>query len=159
MTCDPTKHFLPDYHHWVDISLRVEGAIKVPIRRVQRIAQWTGDPPFRIVTCTWAHFDEQGPLTQEKFNEDLAAAVVSLTDAINAYDEFLAYPITYQPPTTEGRAYHDWTGAAYPFDLRAIIDYDPQIPHNEDILSGLKFHLSTLISAESTINGVRPHAS
>ena len=155
MTCDPTKHFLPDYHHWGDISGRIERAIKVPIRRVPHVPQWTGDPPFLVYSCSWSHLDVQGPLTEEWFNHQLDGAILDFAGDINKHEEFVAYPITHKPPTTEGRAYHDWIGAAYPFDLRVVIDYDTNIavPNTEELFSGLKFHISTLISTDMKHHG------
>lgn len=159
----PSQHFLPAYHHWGDVSSRVEAAIKVPIRRVPHVPQWTGDPPFLVYSCGWMHLNRQGALTEEKFQADLAGAIIDFTNDINSHAEFIAYPITHVPPETEGKAFHDWIGAAYPFDLRAIIMYDENIQIGQpgasdyDMDAGLKFFLNTLISPEMTKNvGVNP---
>lgn len=152
MTFQPTDHFLPDYHHWGDVSTRLEEALTVPIRRVPHVRQWVGDKPFHVFGCSWHHLDDHGALTQEKFNRDLDGAILDLARGLNRFEEFLAYPITHQPPTTHGRAHHDWIGGAYPFDLRAIIDYDTHIQRpgaGTELCSGLRFHLMTLISSES----------
>lgn len=150
----PTDHFLPDYHHWGDISSRLEHAIKVPIRRVQRVP-WVETAPYLVYVCSWWHLNAQGALTQEKFNADLSLAIEDFSNDMNTYEEFLAYPITYDPPATDGRAYHDWIGAAYPFDVRVIIDYDTsiQIDGLEELQAGLKFHITTLISKDMVKRG------
>ena len=144
-----TEHFLPDYHHWGDVSTRVEEAITVPIRRVPHVAQWTGDPPFDVLACSWQHTNEQGILTQRRFERELTGAIEDFTNTINRLGEFKAYPLTYSPPTVQGVAYHDWKGGVYPFDLRAVVTLDEQIEVGEDeVDSGLKFHLVTLIEKE-----------
>jgi hypothetical protein len=142
-------HFLPDYHHWGNISGRVEEGLKalgVPIRRVPRATQWTGDPPFLVFGCTWHHRNSQGVLTQAKFDADLNGAIADFCQGLAEQGEFLAYPITHKPPSVEGIAYHDWCGAAYPFDLRVIITLDHNIPAGDDMVeTGLTFNILTLI--------------
>lgn len=145
-------HFLADYHHWGEITSRIESALTIPIRRVKRIQQWTGDPPFLVFGCTWHHRNSQGVLTQEKFNADLAGSIQDFATEMNHYKEFLAYPITHKPPIVQGIAYHDWTGAVYPFDIRAVITLDEAIPdpHEEGVIeTGLTFSILTLISSKS----------
>jgi len=151
-----TDHFLPDYHHWGEITSRIEDKMTVPIRRVKKVAQWTGDPPFLTFGCTWSHPNCDGVFTEEMFQDNLVSAVESFANTANEYAEFLAYPITYKPPTVEGIAYHDWCGAIYPFDIRATIMFDENVSTGEiddetgvefkDV--GLSFAILTLISAE-----------
>ena len=146
-----TEHFLADYHHWGEPTAEIEKHLTIPVRRVPRIPAWVGDPPFIVFGCTWHHRNSQGPLTQEKFNADLAGAIVDFANELNHYEEFLAYPITHVPPTVQGIAYHDWCGAVYPFDIRAMITLDESIPvpdEEDTIETGLTFNLLTLLSAE-----------
>lgn len=145
-----TEHFLADYHHWKEPTLALEELIKVPIRRVPKVNQWVGDPPFHVFGCTWHHRNSQGPLTREKFEADLEGAIKDLAAELNHYEEFLAYPITHTPPVVLGIAYHDWCGAVYPFDLRATIILDEAIPVGEgdEVEAGLTFNLLTLISRD-----------
>lgn len=152
-----SEHFLADYHHWGEPTAEIEKLLTLPIRRVQHVAQWTGDPPFLVFGCTWHHRNSQGPLTQEKFEEDLKGAVKDFAAELNHYDEFLAYPITHKPPVVQGIAYHDWTGAAYPFDVRAVITLDEAIPVTsgklDEVETGLTFNLLTLISRDMKPKG------
>jgi len=143
-----TEHFLPDYHHWGDMTTRIEELITVPIKRVPKALNWVkAEPPFVVMTCSWFHLNIHGPLTQEKFDKDLEGAILDFTNEINAIGEFAAYPITHKPPTVQGIAYHDWIGGIYPFDIRVVIALDEQIQVNEEVIeAGLKFHISTLLS-------------
>jgi hypothetical protein len=146
-----TEHFLADYHDWKEPTAALEELIEVPIRRVAKADQWVGDPPFLVFGCTWHHRNSQGPLTKEKFEADLAGALADFAREVNAHEEFIAYPITHVPPTVLGIAYHDWTGAAYPFDLRAVMTLDEAIPvpgEVDTIEAGLTFNLLTLISRD-----------
>lgn len=146
---DMTKHFLPDYGDWGDISTRIEQGLKaleVPYRRVQKVEQWTGEPPFNVFYCKWHHRNSQGPLTAEKFQEDLTGAIADFVHGLKREGEFRAYPITHKPPVVQGIAYHDWCGGAYPFDIRAIITLDESIPVDEDTVeTGLTFNITTLL--------------
>lgn len=146
-----SKHFLPDYDDWGDPTIEIEKHLKVPVQRVKHVPQWTGDPPFHILGCTWHHRNSQGPLTEEKFRRDMAGAYADLAAELNHYERFLAYPITYRPPVVVGVAYHDWTGAAYPFDIRTITTLDHNIPAEGDTVeTGLTFNIITLISAQNS---------
>lgn len=163
---DMTQHFLADYHNFGEPTAVIEKHLTIPIRRVPHVAQWTGDPPFLVFGCTWHHRNSQGPLTQEKFDADLAGAIADFARVMNSHEEFLAYPITHIPPSTVGIAYHDWCGAAYPFDIRAMIVLDEAIPCDDEktgggpesegyptIETGLTFNLLTLISKDTKPRG------
>jgi hypothetical protein len=154
----PDQHFLPDYHDCGDLNGMLEKLITVPIKRVKAklISELVGNtkPPFQIFACTWFHVDANGALTREEFERQRDGALEDMAKGINELGEFRAYPVTHFPPTTYGRAYHDWAGIEYPFDLRFVISYDTDIDtglkddDGEPILaSGLKFFLMTLIEA------------
>lgn len=148
-----TEHFLPDYHHWGDITGRIETGLRtfeVPFKRVPKIHRWGDEkPPYNVFGCTWHHCNHQGALTKEKFDKDLEGAIGDFVNGLRAEGKFLAYPITHHPPTTFGMAYHDWVGAAYPFDIRVVIALDENIPVGEDeVDAGLKFHITTLLKSE-----------
>lgn len=156
----PTDHFIPDHAAWGEPTTFLEDLVTVPIRRVKHVPSWTGDPPFLVYSCGWHHFNSQGALTEEKFKKDVEGALRDLARDINTHEVFLAYPITHVPPVTENKAFYDWIGAAYPFDLRAVVMYEEIIPIMEGNISkvdddgdpiydsGFKFFLNTLISTE-----------
>lgn len=151
--CVAAEHFLPDLDDCGDLNARMAKLIEVPIRRVEsKLIKSNDDLPYEVLACTWYHYDDHGPLTEAKFNEDLDGAMAHLATFIDERGEFRAYPFTIFPPTSYGRAYHDWVGDDYPFDLRLIIEYGQINPNEEapeeldpmNIVYGLKFHLSTL---------------
>jgi len=141
-------HFLPDYPDWGEPTAEIEKLLEIPVRRVQREFLYR-DPPFFVFGCTWHHGNSKGVLTEERFQQDLRGAIADFAREMNHYEEFLAYPITHKPPVVQGVAYHDWTGAIYPFDIRAVITLDESIPvDGETVEAGLTFNLLTLISKE-----------
>jgi len=159
--CPATDHYIPKYESFEDVHLRVEEAITVPIRRVPKAFAFSeNDPPFHVFACSWYHLHNWGPLTETKFKADLADGVKQFARGLNAEGEFRAYPMTHKPPTTQGVAYWDWCGGAYPFDLRAVVSFDSTIMvdengqeverYSEDALveAGFRFNLVTLTGKE-----------
>lgn len=153
MILDRKNFFLPDKDDWNEPVWALGDLLTVPVFRRPRI--YRDDPatdcPYNILACSWNHLLET-PLTKAMFAEHLRGALKDFAKYLNTKPVFNAYPITHTPPQVEGYAYFDWTGAAYPFDLRAVIMFEPSIPSDDlnDVGEplcygpGLKFHLTTL---------------
>jgi len=149
----PDKHFIPDYHDCPDINELIVQKIEVPIHKLP-IKHNFKERPHDVLATTWYWLDEWGPYTKKQFDGDIVNAVQNFADQVNSLPRFTVYPIAYNPPTSYGKAYHDWTGVGYPFDLRFVIVYDNAIAvdavteDGEPVKvgrSGLKFHLTTLV--------------
>jgi len=152
----PDKHFLPDYHDCPDINELIVQAVKVPIQKLP-IATTFKKRPHDVLATSWYWLDDWGPYTREQWEKDVPGAVENFAEQVNQMKRFTVFPISQNPPTSYGTAYHDWTGASYPFDLRLVIVYDNGIlvdgitDEGEKVMlakTGLKFHLSTLIANE-----------
>jgi hypothetical protein len=149
----PDKHFLPDYHDCPDLGEAIASGIKVPIHQLPAKKIFK-ERPHDVLATTWYWLDDWGPYTKERWDQDVQGAVENFVGMCNEGDRFVCFPISYNPPTSYGKAYHDWTGASYPVDVRLVITYDSSIlvpgknAAGEDVQfakSGLKFHLTTLI--------------
>lgn len=151
----PDQHFLPDYHDCPDINELIYQAIKVPVQKMPLKTNFK-ERPHDVLATTWYWLDRWGPYTKEQFEQDIPNAVEDFANQVNAMDRLVVFPISTEPGTSYGKAYHDWKGAGYPFDLRFVIIYDNSIlvdaeKDGEKIklaTPGLKFHLTTLVANE-----------
>jgi hypothetical protein len=150
----PDKHFLPDYHDCPDINELIVQGINVPIHKLPLKTVFT-ERPHDVLATTWYWLDDWGPYTKEQFDQDIPHAVADFCEQVNEQDRFVVFPISVEPGTQYGKAYHDWKGAGYPFDLRFVIVYDNgiEVPAKNEageerifVKKGLKFHLTTLVA-------------
>lgn len=150
----PDQHFLPDYHDCPDLNELIFEKIKVPVLKLPLKTVFT-ERPHDVLATTWFWLDDWGPYTREQFEQDIPRAVDNFASMVNDLDRFVVFPISVEPGTQYGKAYHDWKGAGYPFDLRFVIVYASDILYpaknaaGEDVQlakRGLKFHLTTLVA-------------
>lgn len=181
-----TKHFLADKPDLPNLAERVvnevDGQVVIEYVKPKEITtddltedgDYKDGAPHDVLATSWDHPNVNGVLTKELFFEHLDAAITDMADRLVANGQWRAYPMRNKPPTTYGRAYHDFhkttavaklapedqptrghgmptklpIGEAGGVDVRLIIEYG-QILHEDDVLSGLKFHLVTLLEKGS----------
>jgi hypothetical protein len=150
-----TKHFLADYHDCPHLCGELQTRITLGQSEIVP-ATWRpvvdeNNVPHSVVATTWRHFNQDGILTRERFNERLREALDDLAGRITQNGKFAPYPMRNQPRVVEGTAYHDFhVDEPYPLDVRLIIMYGQiTIDETHDVAYGLSFHLVTLVGKDS----------
>lgn len=148
----PDQHYAPKLEDMPDVGERIASLIKSPIEKVPARTFFT-ENPFEVFDTNWYWLDVWGPMSKERFFEDLDKACQIFAQQADTFDLFRVYPITFQPEGRMGIGYMDWTGGSYPVDIRLffrvandLLD-ERYLNHDDEpiVMSGLAFYLTTLI--------------
>ena len=149
-------HFLPDYpEEWGDdVRSGIFASLtdhEFPIDEAIVVEDPENPPRVKILGSSYIWFNDYGPLTQERFLEEIPGLQDRFVDDVIGMSNGIFQPVRLYKEAypANGVCPYDFAGDDYPFDVRAYIRYDGFEIQTEDmmqpeILYGLEVNLTTL---------------
>lgn len=139
-------HWIPDQDDWPDCQLAVQTLLTIPTERLEyNVTKSNRREPF---SCEWQHYDVQGALTREVFEDKLAEACAHFARTANQTFEMLrTYPIINNPQTALRLSWHEWKGSDRQFDMFCQMMWHSalEVPGHDILSCGFNFELAVLI--------------